>query len=237
MRSLRRHLSPANVLSCLALFMAVSGVAYAAIGKNAVKSKNIAKNAVTTPKLKNGAVSAAKLKNGAVTSSKLANEAVVSAKLGAGSVRSVALGGGVVTTAKLKDGAATGSKLANNAVGNAKLDADSVSTGKIQDGAVTGSKLAASFFAQLVKNVSYSDKESTSSNSDSKTITAECPTGKEVVGGGARALGANTKVVISESAPKIDPDGKRTGWIASAREVEEETESWSVVAYAICAEL
>jgi hypothetical protein len=218
--------------------MAVSGVAYAAtLGKNSVKAKNIAKNAVTTPKLKNGTVTAAKLKNGAVTSSKLGSEAVVSAKLGAGAVRSTALGGGVVTTAKLKDGAVTGSKLANNAVGNAKLDADSVSTGKIQDGAVTGSKLAASFFAQLVKNVSYSDAESAINNNDTRTITAECPGGKEVVGGGARALGANTKVVISESAPKIDPDGKRTGWIASALEVAEETESWSLVAYAICAEL
>jgi hypothetical protein len=52
----RRHLTPANVLSTLALVLALSGSAVAAakLGKNAVKSRNIAPNAVTSPKVKNG---------------------------------------------------------------------------------------------------------------------------------------------------------------------------------------
>jgi hypothetical protein len=238
MTDLKRHLSFANLLSCLALFIALSGVAYAAtLGKNAVKARNIARGAVTTPKLKNGAVTASKLRNGAVIGSKIANGAVGASKLANASVRSSALGGGVVTTAKLKSLAVTEEKLGNNSVGTAKLNADAVATGKIQDGAVTGVKLASSFYAQLAKNVSYADAESFSNNDDAKTVTADCPSGKEVTGGGARIEGAGDKVVISESAPKVNGDDSRTGWTASAREVEAETESWSIIAFAICAEL
>jgi hypothetical protein len=49
--------------------------------------------------------------------------------------------------------------------------------------------------------------------------------------------GANTKVVVSESAPFVAGDGKHTGWVASAREVEAEAGNWSVTAFAVCAEL
>ena len=44
MSTLKRHLSVANVLSCIALFVALGGVAYAAvkIPPNAVKARSIA---------------------------------------------------------------------------------------------------------------------------------------------------------------------------------------------------
>ena len=47
---LRRHLSYANVMATLALFVALGGSSYAAIelGRNSVKSRNIAPGAVTT---------------------------------------------------------------------------------------------------------------------------------------------------------------------------------------------
>jgi hypothetical protein len=140
---LKRHLSVANVLSCLALFMAISGVAYAAtLGKNSVKAKNIAKGAVTTPKLKNGAVTAAKLRNGAVIGSKIANEAVGASKLAPASVRSSALGGGVVTTGKIKDSGGDRCEVGQQLGWLRQLEANAVSTGKLQDGAVTATKLS-----------------------------------------------------------------------------------------------
>jgi len=236
---LKRHLSVANVLSCLALFMAVSGVAYAAtLGKNAVKTKNIANGAVTTPKLRNGAVNAAKIANGAVLGSKIANGAVGSAKIANGAVRSSALGGQVVTTVKLKNGGVTEEKLANSAVGTDKLTANAVATGKIQDGAVTSAKLSSSFLAQLVKNLSYETKTSTLTDSSSpKEATVECPSGKVAIGGGAKVIGGTT-VALTDSGPTPpNGEGKRIGWSAAGAEMVADGGNWSVDVYVVCAEL
>jgi hypothetical protein len=240
LKQLGKHLTFANAISCIALFLALSGAAFAAkttLSKKAVKTQHIGNGAVTTLKLRNGAVATAKLRNLAVTAPKLGEGSVVAGKLANGAVRSAALGGGVVTTGKLKNGAVSEEKLFNSAVTNSKLGPNAVATGKIEDGAVTGAKLSSGFNAQLVKNVSYATKASASDPDDSKSVTAECPSGKQVTGGGALILGAGAKVVLSGSGPApVNADGKRSGWSASAREVEAEAGNWSIEAYAICAE-
>lgn len=229
MKQLKRHLTVANVLSAVALFMALGGAAYAAklmLPKKSVKTQNLANGAVTNLKLRNGAVTPLKIRNGAVTGAKIATGAVGSTQLADGGVRSVDLGGGVVTEGKLKNGA----------VGEAKLGAGSVATGKIQDGAVTSAKLSAALLAQLVKNVTYANKESGALSATSpQSVTAECPSGKQVVGGGARIVfGDATVVQLTESIPFLAGDGKRTGWTATARTTDPGT--WAVEAHAICAE-
>ncbi|MGC1851689.1 MAG: hypothetical protein WA687_04535 [Solirubrobacterales bacterium] len=236
-----KHLTFANVISCIALFLALGGAAVAAkttLAPKAVKTKNLTNGAVTTMKLRNWAVTTAKLRPLAVSTPKLANASVTAEKLANGAVRSVALGGGVVTTGKLKDGAVATDKLANGAVLSSKLSADAVATGKIQDGAVTAAKLAPSFLAQLVKGVSYVPGSSPSNTTEAtKTATAACPAGKQVVGGGAKVVGGDVLIVLTESAPApVDAAGKRTGWTAVAREATASTVAWSVEAHAICAE-
>lgn len=68
-----RRPSPALVVACIALVMALGGTSYAAftLPKNSVGAKQLKKNAVTTRKIKNGAVTNSKIKNGAVTASKI----------------------------------------------------------------------------------------------------------------------------------------------------------------------
>jgi hypothetical protein len=238
---LKRHLSFANVMSCLALFMAMSGVAFAAshVTRNSVKAQHLKKGAVTTAKLRNGAVTTPKIRNGAVVASKLRDGSVVAGKLANGSVRATSLGGGVVTTPKLNNGAVNESKLANGAVTNPKLGANAVATGKVEDGALTGAKLAPTLLAQLVKNVSYVTKQSDSNGDDSKTITAECPSGRQVTGGGARFVPDTFEgsVYSVDSFPALNVESKRTGWTVSAREIATvDPGTWAVEAYAICAE-
>jgi len=234
---LKKHLSPPTVISCVALFVALSGAAYAAtLGKNAVKTRNIAKSAVTTAKVKNSSITAAKIANGAVIGSKIANGAVGSAKLADASVRSNALGGGVVTTGKLKDLGVTEGKLASNAVTGAKIAAGAVETGKIGKEAVTGEKLSASLLGQLVRNVSYVKKASETNSTNPKPLTAECPAGKQVLGGGARPLlGTAGEASVTESTAVIDGEGKGTGWAAVVKAGTAGTFAIEVIA--ICAEL
>lgn len=241
MKQLSKHLNFANVISCIALFVALSGAAYAAkatLGKKSVKTRNLANGSVNTLKLRNGAVTALKLRNGAVTGAKIAPGAVGSTQLADGGVRSVDLGGGVVTEGKLKNGAVTESKIFNSAVTNSKIGPNAVATGKIADGAVTGAKLASSFLAQLVKNVSYVVATSASNEEDKpKTVTATCPSGKQVMGGGARVIGAEvTTVALTESTPFVSGEGKRTGWTATADAIAADPKPWSVEATAVCAE-
>ncbi|HTU13717.1 MAG TPA: hypothetical protein VMF31_00845 [Solirubrobacterales bacterium] len=81
MKKLKHHLSPALLISVLALFVALGGGAYAALGANSVGSKQLKKNAVTAKKIKKNAVVSSKIKNLAVTTPKVANNAINGAKV------------------------------------------------------------------------------------------------------------------------------------------------------------
>ena len=232
MRQLKRHLTVANVLSCTALFIALGGVTYAAtLGNKSVKTKHLANGAVTAKKLRGGAVTTPKLHNGAVIASKVGAGAIGTTQLADGGVRSGDLGGGVVTTPKLKDSAVTGTKIASEAV----------ATGQLKDGAVTGAKLAANFLAQLVRNVTYVTGSSGSGSSPApKTITAECTpsaTPKQVIGGGARIVGANAEIRLIESGPTFNASGLAVGWTAAAVDESGAVDPWTLQVHAICAEL
>jgi len=115
-KTIRRRLTYANVMSTIAVFLVVGGAtAFAALGKNTVGSKQLKKNAVTTAKIKNNAVTTAKIKAGSVTAG----------KLGDGSVSVTKLADASITEGKLANGAITEGKLANNAVTGAKINASS----------------------------------------------------------------------------------------------------------------
>ena len=108
MKRIRSHLTYANVMSTLAVFLVLTGAtAFAAtqLAKNSVGAKQLKKNAVTTAKLKKNAVSTAKIRKNAVNAARLKKNAV--------------------TAAKLKDGAVTGSKIGSNAVTGDKIEAAS----------------------------------------------------------------------------------------------------------------
>jgi hypothetical protein len=83
------HLTYANVISTLCLFLLLGGgaaIAASNLGKNSVGPKQLKKNAVTTAKIKKAAVTTAKLKDAAVTTEKLADGAVNGAKVADGSL-------------------------------------------------------------------------------------------------------------------------------------------------------
>ena len=226
MKQLTRHLTFANVTSCIALFLALGGAAYAAKTATKVKTRNLANGAVTAPKLRSGAVTNPKLRNGAVTGVKIAPATIGSGQLADGSVRSGQLGGQVVTEPKIKNGA----------VGENKLGPESVTAAKVKNEAITAAKLSAGLYGQLVKNVSYVTKTSPGGG-NFQTATVECPAGKQVVGGGARAIPGGAETAgLTETYPFLGAYGRQTGWTASVTREGDDGGVISVVAYAICAE-
>jgi hypothetical protein len=85
---MRKHLTFANALSLVALFVALSGGAYAAAGllPNSVGSRQLRAHAVTNAKLARNSVGAAQLQRGAVTNAKLAPGAVTGSDVAPGSL-------------------------------------------------------------------------------------------------------------------------------------------------------
>lgn len=103
--------SPAMIVACLALIVAMGGSAYAALKKDSVKSKQIAPNAVKSSEIADGAVTDLDLADGAVTAGKIAGGAVDAGKIA----------GGAVDAGKIADGAVTGPKIAPLSIGLEKL--------------------------------------------------------------------------------------------------------------------
>jgi hypothetical protein len=226
---LKRHLSVANVLSLIAIFVALSATAVAAtkIGPGQVKAVNIANQAVTNSKIKTQAVTSGKIKNLGIVAGDLAANSVLNSKIASKAV----------TNAKLGNEAVTETKLGKKAVTETKLAAEAVTTGKIRNEAISSAKLSATFYKQLLKNTTYVTATSGPQSETNKTVLANCPAGKEAIGGGVRITGANTNVVPTESAPEFNAAGARTGWSASGRELVAEPLSWTILSYAVCVEL
>ena len=76
----------------------------------------------------------------------------------------------------------------------------------------------------------YSDEDS----QNDKGAVANCPGGKQVIGGGASVVGNGYPfVALDDSGPA---GGDLQGWFANAHEHTATAETWFVTAYAICAE-
>ena len=88
----RFHLTYANVIATIALFIAIGGAsAFAAsqFGKNTVGTSQIKNNSVTKTKIKKNAVVTAKIRGAAVTTKKIKNDAVTGAKVNESSLSTV----------------------------------------------------------------------------------------------------------------------------------------------------
>jgi hypothetical protein len=111
------------LVALLSLFVALSGVTYAAtkLDKDSVKSKHIKDSQVKTQDIKDGAVGTIDLADAAVDSAKLAD--------------------GSVATGDLADNAVTNAKVADNAVGSAEVAADSLAAGDLAPSSVGTSEI------------------------------------------------------------------------------------------------
>jgi hypothetical protein len=120
------------VVSLIALFISLTGGAYALQGTNTVDSGDIINHEVKTPDLHAGAVTRGKIAAGAVTTGKLADTSVTTGKLADTSV----------TTGKLADTSVTTGKLAGNSVNGSTIVNRSVSGADIGLAAIKGENLA-----------------------------------------------------------------------------------------------
>jgi hypothetical protein len=120
LKSFTPRISYANVVSTLALFLALGGATAYATGQLPTKS-------VGAKQLRPGAVTADKIRKNAITSPKLAALAIKSGKLASGAVKTPKLANASVSGEKLAPEAVSTSKIAANAVMGNQVDEASLS--------------------------------------------------------------------------------------------------------------
>lgn len=150
--------SPALILSCVALFMALTGSALAVgLAKNSVRSAQIVDGTVRTVDLTDAAVTTPKIAPAAVDQTKIAPEAVGATQIAANAVSS----------GKVADQSLTSDDLGPNSVGSSELQA----------GAVRATELG---------TIIQATNSSPVANGANVSVAAICPEGTVVISGGAQ---------------------------------------------------
>src|ERR1700712_2923622 len=96
--------SPAMIVAIIALIAALTGTAWAALGKNSVGPRQLKRNAVTSAKIRNNAITTAKIKANAVSGDKIQDGSIGGSKVNLatlGTVPSAARAASATTSANL----------------------------------------------------------------------------------------------------------------------------------------
>ena len=232
-RKLRTHMSFANVTSLMALFVALSGVAWAAslpknsvgsaqIKKDAVSRSEIKKNAVSNDELKNGSVNATEIGDGTVGGAELGLNAVTDSKIADGTVQLADLAPNSVDGSKVVDGSLGGGDVAEGSLGGGDVADGSLGGGDVADGSLGGGDVAGGTF--LGGKVTVQFERATAPLADGATgvsYDVHCPAGQIALGGGHRGDATDSEYTVTHtSRPIISPtsasppvdNGTFTGW-------------------------
>ena len=216
----RKHrLSPTALIACLALFLALTGSAFAVgVAKNSVRSAQIVDGAVRTADLRDNAVKAAKVAPNAIGAGKIAENAVTSQQVVDETLTAQDLGDASVTSSEVADQSLGANDLGPDSVGASEIQANSVGTAELQSGAVRAADLAP---LVVVVNEVAIKSDSTASAS------VACPAGTAVISGGFR--GGEYKVHASGSYRSGN------GWHLDARNGAANDTNIRVYAYCLSA--
>jgi hypothetical protein len=143
---MRKHLTPANVLSTVAVIVVVAGgsAAIAAIpDKNSVDSSKVINETLKSEDLKDGkAVESSDVDSGAITAADIGPNAVGSTEIVNGSVTSSEIADGEVSADEIATNGVHSSEVATSAIGSSELKTGSVGSSEVLDGSLTGDEIA-----------------------------------------------------------------------------------------------
>lgn len=191
--------SPAMIVSCIALFLALVGTAFAA-PKLAVRSAQIVDATIRTVDIRDEAVKSVKVANGTLTADDLGTDSVNSDEIAENAVASPEVAPDSLAAADLGAASVASSEVADQSLTQDDLGPNSVGSSEIQTGAVRASELGA------IIQVSNSTGIPAGANGG---VTATCPAGTTVISGGAQP--ANFGVEMTSSLRSGN------GWLYQAK--------------------
>lgn len=182
------RISPALVISCVALFMTLGGTAFAVgVAKNSVRSAQIVDGTVRTLDLRDNSVNAPKIASNAVGADEIAENSVSSPEVAPDSLTADDLGAASVTSSEVTDQSLTADDLGPDSVGQSEIATNGVASPEIAANAVGSEEIAADSVrsSELAAIVQVSNSAGILANSN-ESVTATCPAGTTVISGGTR---------------------------------------------------
>ena len=223
LRKLRTHMSFANVVSMMALFIALGGVSWAAV--------TLPKDSVGAKQIKRDAVSRSEVKRNAVSADEIATNAVNADELNAGAVGSSEIVDGSVALAELAPNSVDGSKIVDGTVGRSDVAAGTFLLGRVVTRRVDINMPAG--------------PNATTAGPD-VDVFAKCNEGETLIGGGANVASPNeSELRISRPSindqgeggvPGVDPNLTSGAWKATGRQRNNSPAGGGTLrVYALCA--
>ena len=204
---IRNHIR-SNVIGYVAVFIALSGTAYAVDGplpgQDQVGSGDIINNDVRGEDIRDGNVNTVDIRANAVTTGKILDGEVRSADVADDST------GSALTGTDIADSTLTGTDLANGAVTGSKLGIFSVSPSRIQPNAVSESKLAENSVDPEALGAINERRVSATVDPGFTELTSPCPSDEQVISGGAGGGG----LVFETDIDVIQSFRNGNGWTA-----------------------
>lgn len=206
--------SPALVIGCMALFLAMTGSALA-IGKNTVRSAQIV----------NGQVKTADLGRDAVRSGKIANETITAADLRTDSVASDEIARDAVSTDEIADNAVSSPEVAPESLTAADLGPNSVGSSEVADQSLTSADLGPnSVGASELGTTTVRTRSEPIAAGANGSISVACQAGEQVLSGGGQPGHYGVETTGTR------PSGN--GWVYMAK--NQNGSDSTITAYALC---
>jgi hypothetical protein len=209
------RLSPALVISCVALFLALAGSAFAAKVAT-IRSAQIVDGTIRTVDLRDNAVNSAKIANATVTADDLGTDSVGSDEIAANAVASPEVAQDSLTADDLGAASVASSEVADQSLTQDDLGPNSVGSSEIQTGAIRASELGP------IIQVTNSTGIPAGANGG---VSVDCPAGTTVLSGGAQP--ANFGVEMTSSLRSGN------GWLYQAKNNTANPSTLTVFAYCL----
>lgn len=206
--------SPALAISCLALFLALAGSAFAAKTAS-VSSRQIVDGTVRTVDLRDNAVNSPKIANATVTADDLGPSSVGSDEIAKDAVNSDEIADNAVTSSEVAPDSLTAGDLASNSVTSPEIADQTINSNDIGPNAVNADELS------VVTLRNNSTQLAAGSNG---SVSVPCQQGEQILSGGGAPSAYG--VEMTSNAPSGN------GWFYAASNKTGATQT--VTVYALC---
>lgn len=216
--------SPALAISCVALFLALVGTAFAA-PKLAVRSAQIVNGTVRTIDLRDSAVSSPKIADAAVNAVDLAADSVGSEEIAKDAVKADEIAENAVASPEVAPDSLTAGDLAANSVGSSEVTDQSLTQADLGTNSVGETEVAANAIsADELTTVTVRTNSTAINNGDTGGVSVSCNAGEQIISGG----GQPTKYGV-EMTTSI-PSGN--GWLYQVKNAS--GFNATITVYALC---
>jgi hypothetical protein len=207
--------TPATAIALVALFVAMTGSAFAA-PKFLVRSAQIVDSTIRTVDLRDNAVTSPKIADATVTANDLGSDSVGSDEIAKDAVNSDEIAKDAVKADEIAPEAVASSEVADQSLTQDDLGPNSVGSSELQAGAVRASELGP--IIQVSNNTPIA-------NGANGGVSVQCPAGTTVISGGAQP--ANFGVEMTSSLRSGN------GWLYQAKNNSGGASTLTVFAYCL----